>query len=849
MRALLHTLLVTTIVAIALATSAIASNTNSTVYVVNTDGNLGGIQGDPFYNAAIYWALQELGMIGPNGEYPHPDSTDPTKLVYTRDDGTTVQVGTISGEAGEIVWTNSNKQSLYDMAGFGGLDQPWQAVWGGNATTPGKLIIATHGSTGNGKVGVFVPPQNINVTGIDIGGLTHAGFKEQGTNSTGTGLQSECPNYPGPFGLYPRANDNISVFLNSCYSTFDPPGDDRRSVSDTLSDVPGVGTVTGYESISLKRLRIDFNGNATAEPLAVAALEREAIRRGFSRVRPGAAGQPARTDGLFGLMAGTTQAKKARSMLQQIIANANITGVTVTMRITKAPRQLAATPGDWDYFLPPFTSSASLASSFCYNPAPAAIPVLGNVNTTALEPCGKFQVITVPLSATLHELGGSNLMSAGPPMTVLGPDPDAVIPCELFFQVPHHIVLAGVVDATDDTLVPLSPMFSPQGIGAATTTDRILLPVAVDTRCPADIVDDGTINVDDLLQMLAAYGLTDPGSILVGDLNGDFLVDVNDLLLLLGNWGSCPWPADAGACCTDHDCWLTLPDVCLEASGDWRGPGSRCDTADCTYGEPIGACCYYDADGIIKCLETVVTECQAFGRPYLGLRCDEVDCPASFGACCIPSDTGTTCLDNRTADECTGVGGEYQGPNTWCEDQPCPDDAACCLEDTCADLAQDDCLGSGGTWIDGLSCDDEPCDPALPNDECAGALLIAPGVHELDTTGASTDGPANDFADCDPANPTIYRDLWYAIDRSTYSFGAVSTCGTALFDTRIAVYHGSCDGGLELIACNDDTAFCPGGTSEIFCDFLPGRTYIRIGGADKTAAGTGMFRVDIFKGN
>lgn len=51
---------------------------------------------------------------------------------------------------------------------------------------------------------------------------------------------------------------------------------------------------------------------------------------------------------------------------------------------------------------------------------------------------------------------------------------------------------------------------------------------------PGDITGDGTVNVTDLLQLLAAWGLN-PGH--AADINGDDMVNVTDLLLLLANWG------------------------------------------------------------------------------------------------------------------------------------------------------------------------------------------------------------------------------------------------------------------------------------------------------------------------
>jgi hypothetical protein len=58
--------------------------------------------------------------------------------------------------------------------------------------------------------------------------------------------------------------------------------------------------------------------------------------------------------------------------------------------------------------------------------------------------------------------------------------------------------------------------------------------VAVTPTCPADIDSDGTVNVTDLLTLLANWGGTGDG-----DINDDGVVDVQDLLAILAAWGPC----------------------------------------------------------------------------------------------------------------------------------------------------------------------------------------------------------------------------------------------------------------------------------------------------------------------
>jgi hypothetical protein len=54
--------------------------------------------------------------------------------------------------------------------------------------------------------------------------------------------------------------------------------------------------------------------------------------------------------------------------------------------------------------------------------------------------------------------------------------------------------------------------------------------------CPGDLNGDSVVNVSDLLILLGAWGSC-PGC--AADLNGDGVVNVSDLLILLGAWGSC----------------------------------------------------------------------------------------------------------------------------------------------------------------------------------------------------------------------------------------------------------------------------------------------------------------------
>jgi len=57
-----------------------------------------------------------------------------------------------------------------------------------------------------------------------------------------------------------------------------------------------------------------------------------------------------------------------------------------------------------------------------------------------------------------------------------------------------------------------------------------------DTSCTGDTNGDGTVNVTDILAVVAAWGESGGSS----DVNGDGIVDVSDLLAVVNAWGACP---------------------------------------------------------------------------------------------------------------------------------------------------------------------------------------------------------------------------------------------------------------------------------------------------------------------
>ncbi|HVP73439.1 MAG TPA: hypothetical protein VMS30_06840 [Phycisphaerales bacterium] len=73
------------------------------------------------------------------------------------------------------------------------------------------------------------------------------------------------------------------------------------------------------------------------------------------------------------------------------------------------------------------------------------------------------------------------------------------------------------------------------GAGSPPVVDRG--PFEAVTPCPADINGDGVVDVNDLLTVITNWLAVGPNP---GDINGDNIVDVNDLLAVVSTWGTCP---------------------------------------------------------------------------------------------------------------------------------------------------------------------------------------------------------------------------------------------------------------------------------------------------------------------
>lgn len=147
-------------------------------------------------------------------------------------------------------------------------------------------------------------------------------------------------------------------------------------------------------------------------------------------------------------------------------------------------------------------------------------------------------------------------------------------------------------------------------------------------------------------------------------------------------------------------------------------------------GAAMGACCHNDG----TCTIETQANCNAPGDVYEGddTTCTPNPCPQP-GACCATD--GTCSLATEIGgNDCTVGGGTYQGDDTVCTPtNPCPQPGACCaIDGTCslaAEIGGNDCTIAGGTYQgDGTVCTPNPCPQpgacCAPNGTCSLATEI-----------------------------------------------------------------------------------------------------------------------------
>ncbi len=263
----------------------------------------------------------------------------------------------------------------------------------------------------------------------------------------------------------------------------------------------------------------------------------------------------------------------------------------------------------------------------------------------------------------------------------------------------------------------------------------------------------------------------------------------------LGDPESCDFPIDPGCAGATNDCDS-------ETSPDPGCADDECCTLVCLQ---LPFCCLVEWDQ--QCVDIAVEECGLCGEPGTG------DCfAADFEPYCDDTCGGAPCIG--------------------CCQTVCNVDPACCenqfgWDGFCAFEAQQLCTCAAGS---------EP-----PNDNCQQAIPIGLGDTPIDNDCASPGGPSH--ATCNDGFLTgLGLDIWYTYSADFTGQLLVSTCGQINYDSQLAVYEGCDCGSLSdpPLACNNDGAVCPNGSSLLVAEVVAGNCYlIRVGSSFVSPSGSG----------
>lgn len=135
----------------------------------------------------------------------------------------------------------------------------------------------------------------------------------------------------------------------------------------------------------------------------------------------------------------------------------------------------------------------------------------------------------------------------------------------------------------------------------------------------------------------------------------------------------------------------------------------------------------------------------------------------------------------------------------------------------------------------------------VPNDSCSSPEAAAGyGAFPFSTVGATNDS----IGQTGCAAGQLYNDVWFCWTAAESGVVEASVCGTATFDTVMAVYAGcGCPAAGSALACNDDSCACASGCTGNYASRVQwvasaGSTYmIRVGGYGATGSGSGAVAV------
>ena len=279
------------------------------------------------------------------------------------------------------------------------------------------------------------------------------------------------------------------------------------------------------------------------------------------------------------------------------------------------------------------------------------------------------------------------------------------------------------------------------------------------------------------------------------DINGDYTVGVKDILIVLGDYGTCGDGTFRPAGDVTGDCCTNVNDILALVSNF---------SMDCA---PTGACCTAD------------------------------------GMCAMESETN-----------CSAMNGDWNGENSACGWVNCPQPGACCISETeCVSLQIDDCTDADGSFRGaGVACADVDCAQSAFNDTCHDAWTVGPGSHEFSTNEATNSG----FGEPDDSQCSgTYLDwdgspdVWFRTSTASNGTMTISLCDPSSYDTSLVLYEGAQCDDLTQVTCNGDTnveSGCQAYYSGIYDHpVTAGSTYyIRIGGW-YAATGSGTLRLEV----
>ncbi|MDG2424933.1 MAG: hypothetical protein P8M22_13265 [Phycisphaerales bacterium] len=254
-----------------------------------------------------------------------------------------------------------------------------------------------------------------------------------------------------------------------------------------------------------------------------------------------------------------------------------------------------------------------------------------------------------------------------------------------------------------------------------------------DRTCSGDVTGDDTVNIEDLLGIIGSWGSSND------DQNNDGVTDISDLLLVLDVFGT---TCVGGSCCLGDYC---LDDVsestCDSIEGSWDSAFPICEVQECV---AIGTCCF-----ATTCDVTLgPDDCEINGGTFLEGTddCEEAQCVNEPGSCCLGI---SGCVSDITPSDCEGLGGLFMGEiscdSNYCE--PMDISGACCLGDgVCIEAVGPECDLAGGTWNGELTgCDSDTCG------------VIGACCADVPGTPSCTDMITEDL--CDSTTGTFYPDM------------------------------------------------------------------------------------------